>query len=216
LNATDTQRPVDRRVGLFGGSFDPPHHGHLALARAARDALALDELRWLPTGVPWQKARAPSAAAHRLAMLELALAGEARMAIEPLELQRAGPSYSIDTVLALRQREPGTEWWLLIGQDQHANLPSWHRWRELLAAVKLAVAVRPGADGVASSAEVPAAVPADVLAFGFAQIPMPPQPVSATAIRQRVAAGQDISQLVPPGVARYIDLQGLFRPGHRS
>jgi nicotinate-nucleotide adenylyltransferase len=202
-----TSAPLPR-VGLFGGSFDPPHNGHLALARAARNELSLDELRWLPTGQPWQKARTPSAAGHRLAMLDLALAHEVGMVIERIELERPGASYTFDTVQALAAREPGTEWWLLIGQDQHANLTSWHRWRELLAGVKLAVAQRPHAPT--------SAVPAEVLAFGFAPIPMPPQPVSATEIRRRVAAGEPISQLVPPGVARYIESHGMYLPDRRS
>jgi nicotinate-nucleotide adenylyltransferase len=177
------------QIGLFGGSFDPPHRAHLALARAARDALALDELRWLPAGQPWQKSRALSAARHRMAMVESAIAGEPGMRIEPIEIERQGPSYTVDTVRSLVAREPG------------------HTWCELLAQVRLAVAQRPG---------VGVPVPAEVLAHGFVPIPMPLHDISATEIRRRVAAGQDISQLVPPGVAGYIDQQGLYRPDPRS
>jgi nicotinate-nucleotide adenylyltransferase len=195
------------RIGLFGGSFDPPHRAHLALARAALSVLALDELRWLPTGQPWQKPRTPTAAAHRLAMLEIAIADEPGMVIERIEIERSGPSYSIDTVRALMAHEPGHDWWLLIGQDQHANFASWHDWRQLLGLVRLAVAERPG---------VVLAVPAGVLALGHVPVPMAPHAISATDIRARVAAGQDISQLVPPGVAGYIDQQGLYRPALRS
>jgi nicotinate-nucleotide adenylyltransferase len=201
-----TAATAPRRIGLFGGSFDPPHNAHLALARAARDALALDELRWLPAGLPWQKSRTPSAAGHRRAMVEAAIAGEPCMALEAIELERSGPSYTIDTVQALAAREPGCEWWLLIGQDQHANLASWERWRELLARVRLAVAVRPG---------VSRAAPPEVAAFRHVAIPMPAMDLSATALRAAVAVGADISQLVPPGVARYIDLHGLYLPDHR-
>lgn len=196
-----------RRVALFGGSFDPVHNAHMALARAALDALALDEVRWIPVGQPWQKARAITPAAHRVAMLQLALAGQARQVIERIEIERAGPSYTLDTVKALRAREPGTTWVLLIGQDQYAGLPSWNGWRELLALVTLAVARRPG---------VPAGVNAEVERAGHHALALPMMDISATAIRARVAAGRDICDLVPPEVAGYIARHGLYRSPDRS
>ena len=90
------------RVGLFGGTFDPPHNAHVALARAALEALQLDELRWIPAGAPWQKARAITPAAHREALVRLAIAGERRLVLDRIELERPGPSYTIDTVRAMR------------------------------------------------------------------------------------------------------------------
>jgi nicotinate-nucleotide adenylyltransferase len=191
-----------RRAALFGGSFDPVHLAHLALARAALDALALDEVRWVPAGQPWQKQRTITPALHRVTMLELALAGEPRFVIDRIELVRAGPSYTIDTVRALRASEPGTSWTLLIGQDQYAGLHTWNGWRELLGLVDLAVANRPGA-----------APRPDPVVQGVAHrcVPLPMLDIAATDIRARVAAGRDISHLVPPEVARYIETNRLYR-----
>lgn len=197
-----------RRVALFGGTFDPVHRAHLALARTALDALALDEVRWVPAGQPWQKlldpasARAITPAPHREAMLRLALAGEPRFVIDRIELLRQGPSYTLDTVKALRAAEPGTEWVLLVGQDQYTGLHTWHGWRELLGLVTLAVARRPGA-----SSEVNA----EVERAGHHAVPLPMMDISATDIRARVAAGGEISELVPAEVAGYIARHGLYR-----
>ena len=99
-----------RRIGLFGGSFDPVHVAHLALARQALDELRLDELRWIPVGHAWQKARAMTPAAHREAMLKLAIAGEPRFVLDRREIERPGPSYTVDTVRELQAAEPNAEW----------------------------------------------------------------------------------------------------------
>ena len=190
------------RIGLFGGSFDPVHNAHLALARLALQELALDELRWVPAGDAWQKTRPLSAVAHRLAMLQAAIEGEPRFVLERCEIERDGPSYTLDTVRTLQQLQPAARWWLLIGQDQYANLHTWHGFEELLRRVRLAVAGRPGV-----------AAPADerVLAADTVWLQLPPMAVSASDIRERVAAGQDIDALVPSGVALYIRQHGLYR-----
>jgi nicotinate-nucleotide adenylyltransferase len=197
-----------RRIGLYGGGFDPVHRAHLALARIALDELPLDELRWVPTGQAWHKARVLSEPLHRVAMLRLAIAdpeaGDPRYRIDTSETEREGPSYTIDTVEALQAREPGAEWFLLIGQDQHAGLHTWQRWRELLARVTLAVAQRPG---------VVVALDPAVAAAGHLALSMPPTPVSSTLLRERLAQGQGIDDLVPPAVASYIALHRLYRPG---
>ena len=194
-------------VALLGGTFDPPHNAHLALAHAALAALGLAEVRWIPAGQPWQKlhGRAVTPAVHRVAMVEAAIRGargDARFTLDRIEVERPGPSYTLETVRALAAREPGREWVLLVGQDQYAGLHTWHGWRELLGLVTLAVANRPGV------VREPAA---EVLAWPHRMVPLPMLDISATDIRARVAAGQPITDLVPAEVAGYIARHGLYR-----
>jgi nicotinate-nucleotide adenylyltransferase len=198
-----------RRVGLLGGSFDPVHNAHLALAQRALDALGLDEVLWIPAAVPWQKARQLASADCRAEMVHLAIEGAEGFRLEPCELRRGGPSYTIDTVLALRGKEPATQWWLLLGQDQLARLHTWHRWRELIALTGLAVANRAG-DAPRMPPEL-AGEPVTV-----AEVPLPALAISSTEIRARVAAGLDIGALVPAAVASYIAEHGLYRNPLRS
>ncbi len=200
---------MTRRVGLFGGSFDPVHDAHVALASAALATLALDAVYWIPAGLAWQKGAGATPGTHRAAMVELAIADEPHFRLERCELVRAGPSYTIATVLELGAREPGTEWWLLIGQDQLARLPTWQRWRELVALVQIAVAARAG-EAVRA--------PPDVIAAGASlhELPLPPLAISATDIRASVAAGKPIASLVPAAVAGYIAEHGLYRDSFRS
>jgi len=193
---------VIRRVGLFGGTFDPVHNAHVALAHAALAGLALDEVRWVPSGHSWQKNHHAAAAEHREAMLRLAIAGEPRFVLDRIEIERTGPSYTLDTVRELRAAEPGTEWVLMIGQDQYASLHTWRDWAQLLGLVTLAVANRPG------TASLPHA---EVRAHPHRAVPLPMLDISATDIRHRVRHGEDISQLVPPPVARYIETHRLYR-----
>jgi len=191
-----------RRIGLFGGTFDPPHAAHVALATLALRELALDELRWIPAGEPWQKARAITPAEHREAMVRLAMGAEPRFVLERCEILRRGPSYTLDTVRELRAAEPGALWFLLIGQDQYAGLHTWRDWRELLGLVTLAVANRPG---------TVLAPHADVFAFAHRAVPLPMLDIASTDIRARVAAGQDVTTLVPDSVARYIEAHHLYQ-----
>ncbi len=191
-----------RRVGLFGGTFDPVHKAHVALAHAALRGLALDEVRWVPSGHSWQKDHRATPAEHRVAMVRLAMTGEPRFVLDRIEIQRPGPSYTLDTVRELQAAEPGTEWVLIIGQDQYAGLHTWRDWPVLLGLVTLAVANRPGTTAQPHP---------DVLAHPHRAVPLPMLDISATDIRQRVAAGADISQLVPPEVARYIETHALYR-----
>jgi nicotinate-nucleotide adenylyltransferase len=195
------------RIGLFGGTFDPPHDAHVALARAALDALRLDELRWIPAGQPWQKTRAVSAGVHREAMVRAAIEGEPRFVLDRIELERSGPSYTLDTVRALRARHPQAQLFLVIGADQYASLHTWHGWQELLGAVTLAVANRPGAT---------APIDQQVLRFPHRAVPLPMQDISATDIRARVAKGLPIEQLVPAAVAGYIESMRLYKDSSKD
>jgi nicotinate-nucleotide adenylyltransferase len=196
---------AQRRVGLFGGTFDPVHSAHVALARAALHAFDLDEVRWIPTGQPWQKLLPGgwtiTDAVHREAMVRLAIEGEPRFKLSRIEIERSGPSYTLDTVQALVAAEPNTEWVLIIGQDQYAGLHTWRDWPVLLGLVTLAVANRPG----------PVRQPdPEVQRFAHKAVPLPMLDISSTAIRDDVAAAQDITRLVPPAVARYIESHGLY------
>lgn len=193
---------VTPQVGLLGGSFDPVHRVHIALAQAARDALGLEHVELLPAARPWQRGRLGAAPEHRLRMLELACADVPGLRINPIELRRAGDTYTIDTLAALPSTVRYT--WIL-GSDQLANFCTWHRWRELLRHVRLAVAERPGSS-VAPPPEL-----ADALApGGLVRIPFTPQPVSATAIRQALAAGRPVDAMLDPRVLDYIRAHRLY------
>ena len=214
---------MTRRVGIFGGSFDPVHGAHVALAEAALVELRLDEVRWIPAGQPWQKARTMSPAADRVAMVQIAIAHEPRFTLDRIELDRPGYSFTLDTVRALAAAHPGTQWFLLIGQDQYTGLHTWRDWQTLLGLVVLAVArrptARPGDDSRNDLCNDPCKTSqpdAEVQSFPHRIVPLPMLDISSTDIRQRVAAGADISHLVPPGVARYIESHGLYRSPNRS
>ncbi|HRH17286.1 MAG TPA: nicotinate-nucleotide adenylyltransferase [Aquabacterium sp.] len=205
-----------RRIGLMGGSFDPVHQAHVALATEALRHLGLTEVRWIPVGQPWQKARQLAAPQHRLAMVALAIAHEPRFVLDPIEVNRPGPSYTLDTVQALQAQhrqtqaaDPTAEWFLIIGQDQYANLPTWHGWQTLLQCVTLAVSCRGGLAPQAPSelAQVP---------HRMVELPLPPLAVSSTDIRARLSRGQGAQTLapalVPVTVAGYIANHQLYAP----
>ena len=194
---------MTRRIGVLGGTFDPVHNAHVALACVALDSLALDELRWVPAGQPWQKSRPITSSTHRLAMLRLAISGEPRFVLDRCEIDRSGPSYTLETVRALRQREPAAQHYLILGQDQFANLPTWRGWQELLSLVTLAVAARPGST-------LPSAP--ELQSLPYQVLPLAAMDIAATAIRERRCHGQSIDALVPPQVARYIEENALYLP----
>ena len=196
------------RAGVLGGTFDPVHRGHLALARAARDELALDEVLLVPAGQPWRKSgRIVAPAEDRLAMLRLALAGETAFRVETLEVERPGPSYTADTLEALRAARPGDELFFVVGEYALADLPHWVRPERILELATLAVARR---EGVAAAA-VAAAERLPGLSEHVIWLKMPLVPVSATEIRERVRRGLPVDELVPPAVAAYVREHGLYR-----
>lgn len=194
------------RVGVYGGAFDPPHLAHLALAQAAVTQLQLDALHIVPTGQAWHKARALSSAAHRLAMAELAFAGLARVQVDAQETQRQGPSYTVDTLLALGQRYPQAQLFLIIGTDQARALPTWQRWQTLLSVATICIADRAVKSPASSQNDLePLAQPQ------FLRLELPLMPQSSTDIRQRAASGLGISHLVPDPIARYIAQHQLYQ-----
>ncbi len=198
--------PVARRIGVFGGAFDPPHVAHVALANAAVADLQLDELRVMPTGQAWHKARPLSPAHHRLAMAQLAFSGLPHVVIDPRETQRPGPSYTVDTLRELRAQWPGAELFLIIGEDQARALPSWHDWQDIIQLAIICVAERESLTGARPGFDAPKAQESR-----FRRLHFPAMPVSATDIRTRIAAHISVVPLVFEPVARYIDHHHLYQ-----
>ena len=203
--------PVAARIGIFGGAFDPPHNAHTALAAAALAQLDLTELRIFPTGQAWHKARGLSSATNRLAMARLAFGDMPRTIVDPREVLRPGPTYTLDTLHELQRAHPDAQLVLIMGADQAEALPNWHGWQEILSIAIIAVAHREKSAGFPtrfdpqSLANLPAGA-------RFETLELAPINLSATVIRAHCAANQDISSLVAPAVAHYIDQYLLYRP----
>ena len=198
-----------RRIGLLGGSFDPPHLAHRALAGLALEHLRLDQLKVLPAGQPWQKSgRQLAEAQDRLAMCRLAFGGEPRIEIDDRELHRQGPTYTIDTVLDLQQqaqaRGESVRWVLIVGEDQWSRFHTWHRWRDLAELVEVAVANRAGHPPLSASA-------GDNRGIHTVRIPLPDWPLSSTDIRQAIQAGRDVAPFVGDAVARYLEQHRTYQ-----
>ncbi|MBA3592381.1 MAG: nicotinate (nicotinamide) nucleotide adenylyltransferase [Pseudomonadota bacterium] len=194
---------------MFGGSFDPPHLAHVALAQAAVAQLQLDALHIVPTGQAWHKDRALSAPEHRLAMAEQAFGDLERVRVDARELQRPGPSFTIDTLEALQAENPGARLYLIIGKDQFAALKTWHRWEDLIQLAIICIADRAGPTRAEAGFD-----PQIQLPHPLVPLQLPLMSVSATDIRRQIAAGtaslQDLARLVPEPVARYIERHRLY------
>ncbi len=200
-----------KRIGVLGGAFDPPHKAHLALAQVALDTLALDELRIVPTGQAWHKAGTLSPATDRLAMARLAFGTQPHMVVDERELQRAGPSYSIDTLQALQAENPQAQLFLIMGADQFAAFQNWHRWQDILDIAIICVAQR-----AISTEALPRFDAYKERSDRFLLLPLPLIQVSATQIRQLMASDtgkpMELGDLVPGPVARYISAHRLYVP----
>lgn len=194
-----------KRLGVFGGAFDPPHLAHRALAEVALAQLQLDELRVLPTGQAWHKTRPLTAAQHRLAMAERAFADLPGLVLDDREIRRAGPSYTLDTLRELHTEYPQTELFLIMGQDQADALPTWRDWQEIVQLAIICVADRDGLTGKETQF-----IPPPKMAARFHKLHMPAMDISATGIRSRVATHQGIQPLVSASVASYIDHHHLY------
>ena len=195
-----------RRLGVFGGSFDPPHRAHNALAHQAVEQLRLDALHIIPTGEAWHKSRVLTAASHRLAMAQLAFADLPKVVVDDRETRRLGPSYTVDTLTELAAEQPGVQLFLIIGEDQARSLQRWHRWQAILQLAIICVAARADSSGAEGTfnAELLAQTPFQVLN-------LPPMDVSATDIRHRLANRQNVAPLVFEAVARYIAHHHLYQ-----
>lgn len=202
------------RLGVFGGAFDPPHLAHVALVQSAIAQLQLDQVRVLPTGQAWHKARSLSPAQDRLAMTRLAFEPVDRVVVDEREMGRQGPSYTVETLRELKAEFPQAQLYLLLGDDQRRSLPAWHQIGEI---GRLAIICAAGRDAAvrawndSSPATPPAALDPSLEAC-IQPLTMPLMPHSATDIRALVATDQNITGLVPPAVERYIHEHHLYRP----
>lgn len=198
-----TQPP--RRIGVFGGSFDPPHNTHVALVNAAVAQLGLDEMRVCPTGQAWHKARTLSAPADRLAMAQLAFGELPRVLVDDREIRRPGPTYTIDTLRELQGEYPVARIYLVMGADQAQALPTWREWHEIMRIAIISVAGRAQSASNTTEFEFPG-----MPGGRFVVLDLPPTTVSATEIRQRVLDHLGVAHLVPGAVARYIEQHHLY------
>ena len=191
------------KLGVFGGTFDPVHHGHLIVAEYVRERIGLDRVLFIPTLISPHKADAPvTSPAHRLAMLREGIKFNPFFQVSAMEIERGGVSYTVDTLRLMGEENATDEFFLLIGADNLMEFRSWKEPGEIVKRAKLVVMNRPGFAGA----------PADPLLPGdIIQCPVPSIDISATEIRHRVQKGLPISYLVPPSVARYIDRHRLYR-----
>jgi nicotinate-nucleotide adenylyltransferase len=185
------------RIGVFGGAFDPPHLAHRALLETALDELKLDRLHVVPTGEAWHKPRQLTAAAHRLAMVQLAFGDVPKICIDTREINRVGPSYTIDSLRQMAAEAAGAEWFLIMGADQAATLTSWHEWEAIVQIAIICVAARAHPSNTNDAIEAERLFPKR-----FLHLSLPALHVSATQIRSNIANGQPVQTLVSEPVAR--------------
>jgi nicotinate-nucleotide adenylyltransferase len=195
------------RLGVVGGTFDPIHNGHIAAAEAAIECADLDQVVFVPTGTPPHRPPTVASAEQRIEMTRLATADDPRFAVSDVEVSRDGPSYTVDTLLALRNANPHVELFLVLGWDAAALFRSWYRPDEVIALAPIVVVTRPGRKRPG---------PDDLKAAGLQPgrvilCERPTPDVSASQIREAVREGRDVSALVPPVVVRYIASAHLYR-----
>lgn len=200
------------RLGIFGGSFDPVHYGHLLLAESARERLQLDEVWLIPAAVsPFKTGRQQAPATARQEMLELALAGSEHLRASPLEIDRGGISYTVDTLTEIAHQKPGAKLYLLMGADALRDLPTWREPARICELATPAVVRRGGAPepDFAGLAEVVSADRLDEIRA--AQVRMPLIELSSTGLRARAAAGHSLRYRTPRAVEKYIETQRLYQ-----
>ena len=207
---TDRAHTLRGATGIFGGTFDPIHIAHLAVAEAARDTFDLRRVLFIPAAQPPHKpGRMITAVEHRLAMVEAAVAANPAFEVSRIEVDRAGPSYTVDTLAALCEADPGDRLALILSEESFAELPTWHEPQRILRLVA-AVIVAPRGGYESYDAKVvlpePGPAPADVVVLDGPHIRL-----SASEIRERAGSGRSIRYLVPDAVAAYIGDHALYR-----
>lgn len=194
---------MPKRVGILGGTFDPPHIGHLVVGDQVRDRLGLDEVRLVVTSSPWQKTRSRSitAAPRRLELVVAAVAEAPGLVASDIEIELGGSSYTIVTLAALAAREPDVDWRVIVGADAAAGLDTWHRADELRAKHRFVMVNRPGA------------APTPPPGWDCELVGIPALDISSTELRRLVAEGRSVRHLVPSGVVQRLEAWGLYRQG---
>lgn len=203
--------PATKRVGLFGGTFDPVHAGHLAMGRAARDAMRLDEVIWMVARASPLKGGANAPALDRLEMVKRAIRGEAGFVTSDLEIRRGGVSYTIDTIDALKKIRPGAQVYCIFGSD---SLQTFTRWRAAGQIVKDAIPIIAPREGCGKEVlnSISKALGADVAAPLLAGwLDIPTVTISSTEIRKRILTGESLGDFVPADVETYIRERGLYK-----
>ena len=196
------------RVGILGGAFNPPHIGHLVCAQEALVRLGLDQVALIPMGrAPHREIDPEPGAETRLTLTEHATAGDDRLSVSRIEIDRDGPSYTVETVRGLHERDPSAELFLILGGDQAAAFTSWREPEAILELATVAVVPRSGSPREQIVAAIEPLAGADRIVF----FEMPRLDVSSTLVRRRVAAGEPITYLVPEAVAGVIEADGLYR-----
>jgi len=194
------------RIGLMGGTFDPVHYGHLLIAEAAREEFALERVIWLPAGdPPHKKDYEVSGQEHRYAMAVLATGGHEQFEVSRWELERSGPSYSIDTILHFRSTRPDDELFFITGADAILEILTWHRHGEVIRSCGFIAVTRPGYELAQLNDRLPPEYAARI-----SPIAAPGVDISSTQIRARVQAGKSIRFLVPEPVEAYIRKHGMY------
>jgi nicotinate-nucleotide adenylyltransferase len=201
---------TDMKTGILGGTFDPVHIGHMAMAEEARQRLKLDEVLFIPAGRPWLKVdKHISPARHRVNMVRLAIKGRPYLRLSQMEIERAGPTYTVDTIAQLKgQIGAAGELYFILGWDNLEDLPRWKEPGRLISLCRLVAVPRAGSP-VPDPAALEAAAPG--LSKRLIMLDKPEIDISASVIRQRVSRGLSIEHLVPEAVAGYIAEQGLYR-----
>jgi len=202
------------RLGIFGGSFDPAHYGHLLLAESCREQCPLDQVWFLPAArAPHKRQRQGAPAKHRVEMLNLALAGNEAMVVSTLEIDRGGVSYTVDTLSAVGEKEPDARLFFLMGADSLEDLPSWYQPQRVCEqAIPVAVR-RPGSAEPDVGVLAGLVTPTRLAEIRACQVESPLIELSSSDIRRRVAEGKSIRYQVPRAVEKYIQTHGLYRNG---